>query len=72
MNPEISDIYVDDGLKYASPDFFILEIKYPYQARGMPSWLKSVIYNYELRLVSFSKYVVCFDSNIMLAQKLNF
>lgn len=72
MNPKISDIYVDDVLKFASPNFFVLEIKYPHQDHGMPTWLRSVIYNYELNLVSFSKYVVCFDSHINLLQKLNF
>lgn len=68
LNPKISDIFVEDILKFAMFDFFIMEVKSPSQV--LPVWLRSIIYNYELKLVSFSKYVICLDSHDILSQKI--
>jgi hypothetical protein len=58
--PKISDIYLDQQLKYSMPGKFILEIKF---FNGFPSWLQTIIRRYDLKREAVSKYTICVDSN---------
>jgi hypothetical protein len=55
INPEIGDLYEDVDFEYPWKSHFILEIKY--FNPPMPSWLKSLIVEYNLKNSALSKYV---------------
>jgi hypothetical protein len=59
--PEINQLFSEDGLRLLFKSHFILEIKY-FESQ-MPSWAKSIVYEFKLKTEALSKYVIGFDVN---------
>jgi SPX domain protein involved in polyphosphate accumulation len=56
--PKLEDIYNESTLKPITPDFFILEIKYFFD---FPTWARSIVEEFNLRLEAISKYSTGID-----------
>ncbi len=59
-NPRINNLYSDKDLEYATPNHFVLEIKFN---NGYPKWVQDIIQEFELARRSVSKYTICIDSS---------
>lgn len=59
--PELGALFTEDRLRLLFKSHFILEIKY-FEDR-MPSWARSIVYEYRLKAEALSKYVIGFDVN---------
>lgn len=66
--PKLSDLYLDEQLKYSMPGNFILEIKF---FNGFPSWLQTIIRRYELKRQAISKYTISVDTHQELNRIVN-
>ncbi|MDP3148842.1 MAG: polyphosphate polymerase domain-containing protein [Ignavibacteria bacterium] len=58
--PEYDDIFEEKKLKYAFPNYFILEIKFH---ERFPAWVPQLINKFSLQRISVSKYTNCIDIN---------
>lgn len=56
--PSLEDLFDDTGLTAVWKGYFILEVKYG--DKGMPTWVKSIIQEYQLRHEALSKYAEAF------------
>jgi SPX domain protein involved in polyphosphate accumulation len=54
LNPQISDLFKEEGLSYVWEKHFILEIKY--FTHLMPQWARSLIEEFHLKQAALSKY----------------
>ena len=59
-HPKLNHLYRDTDLEYATPNHFILEIKF---INGYPAWLQELVSEFHLRRRSVSKYTICIDSS---------
>ncbi len=59
-NPNIDSLYRDDDLEIASPNHFVLELKF---SNGYPKWLQDIVQEFGLIRRSISKYTICIDSS---------
>ncbi len=67
--PQLNDLYRDSGLVNVWKEYFILEVKYC--DRGMPSWVKSMIEEFQLRHEALSKYAEAFYTKEVSMYNLN-
>lgn len=58
--PEVSELYLEKGVSYAFPGFFILEIKFNHYC---PTWVKPIMEDFQLRKEPASKYVGTINAN---------
>lgn len=58
--PVYADIFEEKKLKYAFPNYFILEIKFH---ERLPVWIPQLINKFNLQRISISKYTNCIDIN---------
>ncbi len=58
--PELSDLYSNDKLRFAIPNYFLLELKFDL---GFPLWLQQIVSGFKLNRIAFSKYSTCIDSD---------
>ncbi|OQX79929.1 MAG: hypothetical protein B6D64_04000 [Bacteroidetes bacterium 4484_276] len=56
--PEISDLFVNQGLDPSFYDYFVLEIKF---SGAFPSWMADVLFRHKLTREAVSKYKICLD-----------
>jgi len=63
-HPQIDSLYRDEDLEHATPNHFVLELKFN---NGYPRWLQEIIEEFNLVRRSVSKYTICIDSS----QKIN-
>jgi hypothetical protein len=56
--PQLRDLYSDTGLINVWKESFVLEVKYC--ERGMPSWMKSIIEEFQLNHQALSKFAEAF------------
>lgn len=63
MYPDLSELYSEKGLHYVWKDAFILEIKY--FDKGMPSWARSMVKEFELSRQALSKYASAIDTQAL-------
>ncbi|MFO7999021.1 MAG: polyphosphate polymerase domain-containing protein [Bacteroidales bacterium] len=61
LYPEIEQLFSEEHLRLLFKSHFILEVKY-FEDK-MPSWARSIIYEFKLRTEALSKYVIGFDVN---------
>lgn len=59
--PDLNQLYTDTDLRPLFKEHFILEVKYSYG--NMPDWIKTIIYEFKLRVEALSKYVIGFEVN---------
>jgi VTC domain len=57
--PRIEELYQEDGLRYALPNFAILELKFN---QFLPHWIKPVVSKLQINKEPASKYVICIDA----------
>jgi len=60
--PQLDKIFGEQGAKYLSPEYFVLEIKYHDE---IPRWALSIIEEFKLNLKAISKYADGLESHIM-------
>jgi len=60
MNPSFDDFFSEKDLKFAFPEFFILEIKFH---QTFPAWIPQMVTKFNLLRTSVSKYTNCIDIN---------
>ena len=66
INPSLSQLFDNDNLRPLFKNHFILEVKY--FEDNMPTWIKSIIYEFKLRTEALSKYVIGYDVSRCFAQ----
>ncbi len=54
--PSLSELYSEQDVRYVSPGFFIIEVKFNTR---FPSWLRAVLGRYGLMHQALSKYCMC-------------
>ena len=59
-HPKLNNLYKDIDLEFATPNHFILEIKF---INGYPIWLQKIIMEFNLKRRSVSKYTICIDAS---------
>ncbi|MCB9248744.1 MAG: polyphosphate polymerase domain-containing protein [Ignavibacteriales bacterium] len=59
-NPNIDSLYRDSDLEIATPNHFVLELKFN---NGYPKWLQDIVQEFGLIRRSVSKYTICIDSS---------
>jgi hypothetical protein len=59
--PAINQLFCESDLRPLFKEHFILEVKYSYG--NMPDWIKTIIYEYRLRVEALSKYVIGYEVN---------
>jgi len=59
-HPEVDFLFRDDDLKFAIPNYFVLELKF---TNGYPNWLQNIIREFNLMRTSVSKYTICIDAS---------
>ncbi len=64
--PGFNDIFNEQNLKHAFPNYFILEVKFH---QTLPAWIPQLINSNGLQRISVSKYTNCIDIN---KSKMNF
>jgi hypothetical protein len=57
-NPEVDNLFRDDDLRFAIPNYFVLELKFK---NGYPRWLQNIVREFNLTRSSVSKYTICID-----------
>ncbi|MBK8944787.1 MAG: polyphosphate polymerase domain-containing protein [Ignavibacteriae bacterium] len=58
--PKLDNLYRDEDLEKAIPNYFVLEIKF---SNGYPKWLQDIIQEFNLIRRSVSKYTICIDTS---------
>ncbi len=58
--PKLNSLYRDNDLDHATPNHFVLEIKFN---NGYPKWLQDIVEEFSLIRRSVSKYTICIDSS---------
>lgn len=61
LYPSLDKLHSEDAIRYALPNYFILEMKFDH---GIPSWMRSLIRRYEFTRLALSKYTICLDSHM--------
>ena len=59
--PDLDMLFSNADLRPLFKEHFILEVKYSYG--NMPDWIKTIIYEFRLRVEALSKYVIGFEVN---------
>ena len=67
--PKIDELFVDDNIKPAMLDYFILEVKFD---DYLPSWVRNMSESLSLKRESASKYVICIDSQKSIIKQSRF
>ncbi len=67
--PKIDQLFVDDDVKIAMRDNFILEIKFD---NFLPSWVRNMSESLSLNRESASKYIICIDSHKEIVKQSRF
>jgi VTC domain-containing protein len=67
--PNIDELFVDDDIKVAMRDYFILEVKFD---DFLPSWVRNMSESLSLKRESASKYVICIDSHKSIVKQSRF
>jgi len=67
--PKIDSLFIDDDIKPAMLDYFILEIKFD---NFLPSWVRNMSESLSLKRESASKYVICIDSHKSIVKQSRF
>lgn len=67
--PKIDELFVDDNIKPAMLDYFILEVKFD---DYLPSWVRNMSESLSLKRESASKYVICIDSQKSIVKQSRF
>lgn len=61
--PAIDELYGDERMQFASPNHFVLEVKFNLFC---PPWVKPILAALDLKKEPASKYVLCIDSQPMI------
>ncbi|MCB0729742.1 MAG: polyphosphate polymerase domain-containing protein [Ignavibacteriae bacterium] len=61
--PKLYNLYKDNDLEYATPNNFVLEIKFD---NGYPKWMQEIVQEFNLQRRSVSKYTICIDSSKLI------
>ena len=61
--PNVRDLFRENPVRHSLNGFFILEIKWHDNSRGMPLWLEDIIGGFGLRKAALSKYCICLDEH---------
>lgn len=67
--PKIDELFVDEDIKPAMMDYFILEVKFN---NYLPSWVRNMSESLSLKRESASKYVICIDSHKSIVKQSRF
>lgn len=67
--PKIDGLFVDDDIKPAMMDYFILEIKFD---DFLPTWIRNMSESLSLKRESASKYVIAIDSHKSIVKQSRF
>jgi hypothetical protein len=58
LYPSLDSLYNDRGMKFVIPNHFVFEVKF---YGGLPQWIHSVIYKFDLYRLAVSKYAMGID-----------
>lgn len=67
--PKIDELFIDDNIKPAMIDYFILEVKFD---NILPSWVRNMSESLSLKRESASKYVISIDSHKSIVKQSRF
>lgn len=67
--PKIDELFVDDNVKPAMLDYFILEVKFD---DFLPGWIRQMSESLTLKRESASKYVICIDNEKSIVKQSRF
>ncbi len=67
--PRIDELFVDDNVKPAMMDYFILEVKFD---DYLPGWIRQMSESLSLKRESASKYVICIDNEKSIVKQSRF
>jgi SPX domain protein involved in polyphosphate accumulation len=67
--PKIDELFVDDNVKPAMLDYFILEVKLD---DFLPGWIRQMSESLSLKRESASKYVICIDNEKSIVKQSRF
>ena len=67
--PKIDELFLDDNLKQAMSDYFILEVKFD---NFLPNWVRNMSESLSLKRESASKYVISIDSHKSIVKESRF
>lgn len=59
-HPKLANLYFDKDLDLATPNHFVLELKFN---NGYPRWLQDIVQEFNLYRRSVSKYTICIDAS---------
>lgn len=62
LQPDINGLFTEQEMVVSIPRHFIWEVKF---ISGLPSWLLSIIANYQLQQQPLSKYNICLEKHLM-------
>ncbi len=61
--PKVQDLFDEKRVRHSLNGYFILEIKWNDNCRGIPLWLLDILGKYRLRKTALSKFCICLDSH---------